>query len=51
MYPYLKVADVMEMVNRARTAGYKIIQEPQHYIWATEAFVADPDGYILALVN
>jgi uncharacterized glyoxalase superfamily protein PhnB len=51
MYPHLKIADVMEMVNRARTAGYKIIQEPQHYLWGKEAFVADPDGYIWAIVN
>jgi uncharacterized glyoxalase superfamily protein PhnB len=51
IYPHLKVADVAEMVNRARKAGYKIIQEPRHYLWGTEAFVADPDGYIWALVN
>jgi catechol 2,3-dioxygenase-like lactoylglutathione lyase family enzyme len=51
MYPHLRVADVEKFVHRAREAGYKIIQEPRHYLWGTEAFVADPDGYIWALVN
>ena len=51
MYPHLKVADVTEMVHRAQEAGYRIIQKPRHYFWGTEAFIADPDGYIWALVN
>ena len=51
MYPHLKVADVTNLVNRARQAGYKIIQKPRHYLWGTEAFVTDPDGYIWALVD
>jgi len=51
VYPHLKVPDVKDTVNRARQAGYAVIQEPRHYNWGTEAFIADPDGYILALVN
>ena len=51
MYPHLKVPDVTEMVNRARKQGYKIIQRPRHYYWGMEAFIADPDGYIWALVD
>jgi len=51
IYPHLKVTDVAEIVNRARKAGYRIIQKPRHYLWGTEAFVADPDGYIWALVK
>jgi catechol 2,3-dioxygenase-like lactoylglutathione lyase family enzyme len=51
MYPHLKVPDVTVMVNRARKAGVNIIQEPRRYHWGTEAFIADPDGYIWALVD
>lgn len=51
IYPHLKVANVTGTINRARAMGYKIVQEPRHYLWGTEAFVADPDGYIWALVN
>jgi catechol 2,3-dioxygenase-like lactoylglutathione lyase family enzyme len=51
MYPHLKVANVSEVVNRARVMGYKIVQKPRHYLWGAEAFVADPDGYVWALVN
>jgi uncharacterized glyoxalase superfamily protein PhnB len=51
MYPHFAVVDVAAMIERARKAGYKIRQEPRRYDWGTEAFVADPDGYIWALVN
>jgi lactoylglutathione lyase len=51
MYPHLKVADVSAFVEKARRASYKIVQEPKHYFWGTEAFIADPDGYIWAIVN
>jgi catechol 2,3-dioxygenase-like lactoylglutathione lyase family enzyme len=51
MYPHFEVADVGAMVERARKAGYRIAQEPRKYNWGTEAFVADPDGYVWALVN
>jgi catechol 2,3-dioxygenase-like lactoylglutathione lyase family enzyme len=51
MYPHFEVADVGAMVEHARNAGYRIAQEPRKYNWGTEAFVADPDGYVWALVN
>jgi catechol 2,3-dioxygenase-like lactoylglutathione lyase family enzyme len=51
MYPHFKVNNVSDVVERARKAGYTIVQEPKHYLWGTEAFVADPDGYIWALIS
>lgn len=51
MYPHLAVADVAATIERARKAGYRIAQEPRKYGWGTEAFVADPDGYVWALVT
>jgi catechol 2,3-dioxygenase-like lactoylglutathione lyase family enzyme len=51
MYPHFEVADVAAMMERARKAGYKIAQEPRKYSWGMEAFVADPDGYVWALVS
>jgi catechol 2,3-dioxygenase-like lactoylglutathione lyase family enzyme len=51
MYPHFEVADVARTIERARKAGYRIAQEPRNYGWGTEAFVADPDGYIWALVS
>jgi predicted enzyme related to lactoylglutathione lyase len=51
MYPHFAVVDVAAMVERARKAGYKIAQEPRKYNWGTEAFVADSDGYVWALIN
>lgn len=51
MYPHFAVPDVAETVARCKRAGYRIVQEPQRYLWGTEAFVADPDGYVLALTS
>jgi lactoylglutathione lyase len=51
MYPHFAVADVPATVERARKAGYKIVQEPRKYDWGTEAFVTDPDGYVWAVVT
>ncbi|MFN2507893.1 MAG: VOC family protein [Chthoniobacterales bacterium] len=51
MYPHFDVADAAAVIERARQAGYKIPQEPRKYDWGTEAFVADPDGYVWALVS
>jgi lactoylglutathione lyase len=51
MYPHFKVADAVAVVERARRAGYKIVQQPKRYLWGTEAFIADPDGYIWAIVD
>lgn len=51
IYPHFAVNDVAATIERARKAGYRIAQEPRRYGWGTEAFVADPDGYIWALIN
>jgi catechol 2,3-dioxygenase len=51
IYPHLAVQDVDATVARLAKAGYRIVQKPEHHLWGTEAFVADPDGYIWALVN
>ena len=51
MYPHFAVVDVAATIERARKAGYRIAQEPRKYSWDTEAFVADPDGYVWALVS
>ncbi len=51
MYPHFAVADVAATVERARKAGYRIAQEPRKYSCGTEAFIADPDGYVWALIN
>jgi catechol 2,3-dioxygenase-like lactoylglutathione lyase family enzyme len=51
MYPHFAVVDVAATIEHARKAGYRIAQEPRKYDWGTEAFVADPDGYVWALVN
>lgn len=51
IYPHFAVGDVAATVEQARKAGYRITQEPRKYDWGTEAFIADPDGYVWALVN
>jgi catechol 2,3-dioxygenase-like lactoylglutathione lyase family enzyme len=50
IYPHFTVPDIVAAVDRFRTAGYVIIQKPVTYDWGAEAFVQDPDGYIVALV-
>jgi catechol 2,3-dioxygenase-like lactoylglutathione lyase family enzyme len=51
MYPHFEVSDAAAMVEKARKAGYRIVQEPRKYDFGTEAFVTDPDGYTWALVS
>lgn len=51
MYPHFEIANVQELVERLKKAGYKIVQEAQVHDWGTEAFVADPDGYTWALFS
>jgi lactoylglutathione lyase len=51
MFPHFAVVDVAATIERTRKSGYRIAQEPRKYSWGTEAFVADPDGYIWALIN
>jgi len=51
IYPHFMVNNVAEVVERARKTGYTIVQKPRHHLWGTEAFVADPDGYIWAFIS
>ena len=51
MYPHFEVDDVEALVARLKAAGCKIVQEPERHSFGTEAFVADPDGYVWALVH
>jgi lactoylglutathione lyase len=51
MYAHFEVRDAATIVDRARQAGYRIVQEPRKYNWGTEAFIADPDGYTWAFVS
>jgi uncharacterized glyoxalase superfamily protein PhnB len=45
------VDDVEALVARLKAAGCTIVQEPKRHTFGTEAFVADPDGYVWALVH
>ncbi len=51
IYPHFEVDNVKGLVDRLKKAGYKIVQNAQTHDWGTEAFVADPDGYIWALFS
>ncbi len=51
IYPHFEVENAAVAVERFRKAGYAIVQEPRNYDWGTEAFVRDPDGYVIALVK
>jgi predicted enzyme related to lactoylglutathione lyase len=51
IYTHFEVDDAAASVERFRKAGYAIVQEPRKYDWGTEAFVRDPDGYVIALVK
>ena len=51
MYPHFEVANVEALAARLKAAGYQIVQEPQKHDFGTEAFVADPDGYVWALFS
>jgi predicted enzyme related to lactoylglutathione lyase len=51
MYPHFEVDNEAATVERFRKAGYAIVQEPRNYDWGTEAFVRDPDGFVIALIK
>jgi catechol 2,3-dioxygenase-like lactoylglutathione lyase family enzyme len=51
MYPHFEVSDAAATVEKARKAGYRIVQEPRKYDFGTEVFIADPDGYTWAFVS
>jgi hypothetical protein len=42
---------VQDAVARLARAGYKIVAPAKDYSYGTEAFVADPDGYVWALIK
>jgi hypothetical protein len=45
VYPHFEISDAAATVEKARRAGYRIVQEPRKYDFDTEALIADPDGY------
>jgi predicted enzyme related to lactoylglutathione lyase len=51
MYPHLNVPDIIAATDRFGIAGFKIVQPPITYDWSKEAFVQDPDGYVIGLVT
>ena len=51
MYPHVLTDDVPALVAKLKAAGYRIVDEPRTYSWGVEAFAADPDGYVWAIVS
>jgi predicted enzyme related to lactoylglutathione lyase len=51
IYPHFNVPDIAAALERFKTVGFAVIQKPLTYDWGSEAFVQDPDGYIIALVT
>ena len=51
MYPHLEFTDVVAAVERLRQAGCTVVMEPRKFSHGTEAFVADPDGYVWSLIT
>ncbi len=51
MYPHLVFSDVKGLVERLRRDGYRIVAEPKYHLYGTEAFVADPDGFVWAIIS
>jgi len=51
MYPHVVIRDVKDTMERLRQAGYRIVAEAKDYSYGTEGFVADPDGFVWALIS
>lgn len=51
MYPHFVIPNVREVVAKMEKAGFRIVEQPEDHPWGTEAFVADPDGYVWALIS
>ena len=51
MYPHFVFSDVKGLVERLRHNGYRIVADPKDHSYGTEAFVADPVGYVWALIS
>jgi len=51
MYPHFVIPDVKGTMERLRQTGYRIVAEAKDYDYGTEGFVADPDGFVWALIS
>lgn len=51
MYPHLAVADAKALMARLRADGYTIVANAEDYSYGTEGFVADPDGFVWAIIS
>lgn len=51
VYPHLAVKDVRGTVSKLEKAGYRVVGKPQWHTYGTEAFVADPDGYVWSFIS
>ncbi len=51
MYPHLVISDVKGTMARLRQAGYEIVADAETHLYGTEGFVADPDGFVWALIS
>ena len=51
MYLHFEVDNVEALTAKLKAADYQIVQKPEKHDFGTEAFVADPDGYVWALVG
>ena len=51
MYPHFVIPNVKGNMKRLRQAGYGIVADAKDYSYGTEGFVADPDGFVWALIS
>jgi catechol 2,3-dioxygenase-like lactoylglutathione lyase family enzyme len=51
IYPHFAVKDVGSALEKFKKAGFVIVQAAKAYDWGSEAFVRDPDGYVIAIVT
>jgi catechol 2,3-dioxygenase-like lactoylglutathione lyase family enzyme len=51
VYPHLEVSDVRRKLDQLRSVGVRVVRDAKTEAFGTEAFVADPDGYVWALVS
>jgi len=51
MYPHLAVPDTHALMDRLSKAGYRVVAPAKDYSYGTEGFVADPDGFVWAVIT
>lgn len=51
MYPHFEVEDPKALATRLQESGYTVVMEPKDFSYGTEGFVADPDGFVWALIR